>query len=63
MSEKIWIGGIYLKEEGGYQIILKSLTHYKKMIIPLADIITPNKYEAKTFCIIIFKSVFIFFIT
>jgi hypothetical protein len=30
MSEKVWIGGIYLKEEGGYEIILKSLTHYKK---------------------------------
>ena len=32
MSEKIWRGGIYLKEEGGYQIILKSLTHYKKRL-------------------------------
>ena len=32
MSEKLWIGGIYLKEEGGYEIILKSLTHYRKEI-------------------------------
>jgi len=32
MSEKIWLGGIYLKEEGGYKIILKSLTHYKKRL-------------------------------
>ncbi|RMW33468.1 MAG: hypothetical protein EA437_06525 [Candidatus Nitrosomarinus sp.] len=32
MSEKFWIGGIYLKEEGGYEIILKSLTHYKKRL-------------------------------
>ena len=32
MSEKIWVGGIYLKEEGGYKIILKSLTHYKKRL-------------------------------
>ena len=32
MSEKIWIGGIYLKEEGGYKIILKSLAHYKKRL-------------------------------
>ena len=32
MSKKIWMGGIYLKEEGGYQIILKSLTHYKKRL-------------------------------
>jgi len=32
MSEKIWIGRIYLKEEGGYKIVLKSLTHYKKRL-------------------------------
>ena len=32
MSKKSWIGGIYLKEEGGYQIILKSLIHYKKRL-------------------------------
>ncbi|HJJ21951.1 MAG: hypothetical protein O2834_01855 [Crenarchaeota archaeon] len=32
MSKKIWIGGIYLKEEGGYKIILKSLIHYKKRL-------------------------------
>ena len=32
MVKKIWIGGIYLKEEGGYEIILKSLIHYKKRL-------------------------------
>ena len=32
MSEKSWIGGIYLKHEGGYEIILRSLDHYKKKI-------------------------------
>jgi len=32
MSEKIWIGGIYLKDEGGYEIVLKSLQHYKKRL-------------------------------
>ena len=32
MSKKSWIGGIYLKEEGGYQIISKSLVHYKKRL-------------------------------
>ncbi len=32
MSEKIWIGGIYLKDEGGYEIILKSLRHYKNRL-------------------------------
>ena len=32
MSEKIWLVGIYLREEGGYKIILKSLIHYKKRL-------------------------------
>ena len=32
MSEKIWIGAIYLKDEGGYKIVLKSLEHYKKRL-------------------------------
>ena len=35
MSEKIWLGGIYLREEGGYKIILKSLIHYKKRLQPI----------------------------
>lgn len=30
MSDKIWMGRIYLKDEGGYEIVLKSLNHYKK---------------------------------
>jgi hypothetical protein len=32
MSEKSWIGGIYLKHQGGYEIILRSLDHYKKRL-------------------------------
>ena len=32
MVKRTWIGGIYLKEEGGYKIILKSLIHYKKRL-------------------------------
>lgn len=32
MTEKIWLGGIYLKNEGGYEIILKSLNHYKNRL-------------------------------
>ena len=32
MSERIWIGGIYLKDEGGYEIVLKSLRHYKNRL-------------------------------
>jgi hypothetical protein len=32
MSEKAWIGAIYLKDEGGYEIVLKSLRHYKNRL-------------------------------
>lgn len=37
MSEKIWVGAIYLKDEGGYKIILKSLKHYKKRLETLGN--------------------------
>ena len=37
MSEKIWMGAIYLNEEGGYEIILKSLRHYKKRLKTLGN--------------------------
>lgn len=32
MTDKIWLGGIYLKDEGGYKIVLKSLNHYKNRL-------------------------------
>ena len=37
MTEKIWLGGIYVKYEGGYEIILKSLNHYKTRLKTLND--------------------------
>ena len=44
MSEKLWIGGIYLKEEGGYEIILRSLDHYKKRLQTIGS--SPELKEA-----------------
>lgn len=32
MPEKVWIGAVYLGNEGGHEIILKSLRHYKKRL-------------------------------
>lgn len=29
---QVWTGGIYLKDEGGYEIVLRSLKHYKKRL-------------------------------
>ena len=37
MTEKVWMGSIYLKEEGGYEIIIKSLKHYKKRLKTLGN--------------------------
>jgi len=37
MPEKIWIGAIYLKDEGGYEIVLKSLKHYKNRLKTLGN--------------------------
>jgi len=28
----VWMGGIFLKDEGGYEIVLKALEHYKKRL-------------------------------
>jgi hypothetical protein len=32
LSDKIWLGATYLRDEGGYEIVLKSLVHYKKRL-------------------------------
>ena len=40
----VWIGGIYLKEEGGYEIILRSLNHYKKRLQTIGS--SPELKEA-----------------
>ncbi len=44
MSEKTWIGAIYLKDEGGYEIVLKSLNHYKKRLRTIGN--SPELKEA-----------------
>ena len=42
--DKVWLGGIYLKDEGGYEIILKSLNHYKNRLKTLNE--SPELKEA-----------------
>jgi hypothetical protein len=32
VMSQVWLGGIYLKEEGGYELVLRSLHHYKKRL-------------------------------
>jgi len=40
----IWMGGIFLKDEGGYEIVLKSLDHYKKRLQTMHE--SPELKEA-----------------
>ena len=40
----MWLGGIYFKDEGGYEIVLKSLNHYKNRLKTLGN--SPELKEA-----------------
>ena len=44
MTDKVWLGGIFLKNEGGYEIILKSFAHYKKRLQTIGS--SPELKEA-----------------
>ena len=44
MVDKIWLGGIFLKNEGGYEIVLKSFAHYKKRLQTIGN--SPELKEA-----------------
>ena len=44
MVDKIWLGGIFLKNEGGYEIVLKSFAHYKKRLQTIGS--SPELKEA-----------------
>ena len=46
MSEKIWVGAFYLKDEGGYEIVLKSLNHYKKRLKTIGN--SPELKDSST---------------
>ena len=40
----MWLGKIYFKDEGGYEIVLKSLNHYKNRLKTLSN--SPELKEA-----------------
>ena len=44
MADKVWLGGIFLKNEGGYEIVLKSFEHYKKRLQTIGS--SPELKEA-----------------
>ncbi len=47
MTESVWLGAIFLKEEGGYQIVLRALNHYKKRLRTINS--SPELSEAPMF--------------
>jgi len=51
MSQKIWLGGIYLRDEGGYELVLRSLEHYKKRLKNIRK--SPEIKDAPMFATII----------
>ena len=36
-SDRVWLGAIYLKDEGGHGIVLRALDHYKKRLKTLGS--------------------------
>lgn len=48
---KVWLGGIYLKDEGGYELVLRSLNHYKKRLRNIRN--SPEIKDAPMFASII----------
>jgi hypothetical protein len=48
---QVWLGGIYLKEEGGYEIILRALGHYRKRLKSIGK--SPELKDAPMFATIV----------
>lgn len=47
MSDKVWLGRIYIREEGGYEIVLRALTHYRKCLRNISS--SPQLKDAPMF--------------
>ena len=43
----VWLGPIFIKNEGGYEILIRSLKHYKKRLRNIAS--TPELQDAPMF--------------
>lgn len=37
MADRVWIGGIYLKDEGGYEVVLRALRYYLKLLKGISE--------------------------
>lgn len=50
---QIWLGRIYVKEEGGYEIILRALSHYRKRLKSIGR--SPELKDAPMFAQIVIQ--------
>ena len=37
MSEKVWLGSIFIKDEGGFDIIMRALNHYNRRLHRISE--------------------------
>jgi hypothetical protein len=51
MSDKVWLGRIYIREEGGYEVVLRALRHYKKRLRNIGS--SPQLKDAPMFAQIV----------
>lgn len=51
MSDKVWLGRIYIREEGGYEIVLRALIHYRKRLRNISS--SPQLKDAPMFAQIV----------
>jgi hypothetical protein len=47
MNEKTWTGGVFLKDEGGYEIVLRALQHYIRRLRNISN--TPELSDSPMF--------------
>lgn len=48
---QVWLGGIYLKDEGGYEIVLRAMSHYLKRLKSIGK--SPELKDAPMFAQIV----------
>lgn len=48
---QVWLGGIYLKDEGGYEIVLRAMDHYLKRLKSIGK--SPELKDAPMFAQIV----------
>ncbi len=51
MSKNVWLGGIFLKDEGGYEVIFRALEHYQKRLKSIGQ--SPELCDSPMFVMVV----------